>query len=120
MPSSDPTGHEGQERVTLIRHPDHGWTFPVRLAPESMEAHLQELRDAGYVVAEFVLADSLRGWVEELEKALEATRHLLAIPPGQTHAVMGEACGEDACVICLVHGIARAALAHPSESERDG
>ena len=48
--------------------------------------------------------------VERLEGALRELDAYLRIAPDQDHRRHGEACGQDACILCLCESIAREAL----------
>ncbi len=49
--------------------------------------------------------------VAELEAALQEVSSYLRLKPGESHQRMGEACGVDACILCLAGSIVRDALA---------
>lgn len=70
--------------------------------------HACECREAEFARIE-AERDRLRGALREILRYLDSTGQ-----SGDHHTTLGEACGMDACVLCLAESVARAALS-PAE-----
>lgn len=65
--------------------------------------------------------DELRAEAERLRGALESLRTFTQYPGDDlTHQRIGEACGEDLCIVCLAYATATKALETPRPIDEEG
>lgn len=98
--------------------PSDEWVWTCGRCGQAPEAHADGGTAAACIYASVLTAPPTPE-VERLREALRSIRAYSYTADDETHRSMGEACGEDLCLGCLIHGTADAALAaQPSEGER--